>query len=58
MPDLRCADCDVEIDLERYRRKVPRCDSCEVDAVLAQLEDPPVLTVPASFTYIRTKGKP
>lgn len=30
--DLRCADCEGEITLEQYRRKVPRCDDCHADA--------------------------
>jgi hypothetical protein len=32
---LRCADCESAITLTQYRRKVPRCDECEVSALLA-----------------------
>jgi hypothetical protein len=36
---LACADCGCEIDLKRYRRKVPRCDECEVAAAMAKLDE-------------------
>jgi hypothetical protein len=28
--EFECIDCGIDIDLNRYRRKVPRCDDCEV----------------------------
>ena len=31
--NLCCADCGCDITLAQYRRKVPRCDECEVRAV-------------------------
>jgi hypothetical protein len=36
---LRCADCSCEITIEQYRRTVPRCDDCEVDALLQAVRD-------------------
>ena len=39
--ELRCTDCDCEITLEQYRRKVPRCDDCEVEAVVG-VDVPPL----------------
>ena len=36
---LRCNDCQEEIDLDRYRRKVARCDQCEADALKASVHD-------------------
>jgi hypothetical protein len=37
--DLRCRDCDAEIDRIQYRRKVPRCDRCEGDVWQSALSD-------------------
>ena len=36
--DLRCEDCGAEITREQYRRKVPRCDTCEGDSWQAALD--------------------
>lgn len=36
-PDFHCVDCDAEITLDQYRRKVPRCDECETDCQMALL---------------------
>lgn len=36
---LRCHDCHAEITLEQYRRKVARCDECEVVVAMAKLEE-------------------
>jgi Zn finger protein HypA/HybF involved in hydrogenase expression len=35
--NLRCIECQSEITLEQYRRKVPRCDDCEVAQFRRQL---------------------
>jgi hypothetical protein len=32
---LTCADCGDPIDLEQYRRKVPRCNECLADVIIA-----------------------
>lgn len=37
-PRLCCADCGCEVTLEQYRRKLPRCDDCEADHLVATLE--------------------
>ncbi|HWF53145.1 MAG TPA: hypothetical protein VG223_00895 [Solirubrobacteraceae bacterium] len=36
---LRCHDCHAEVTLEQYRRKVARCDECEVVVAVAKLEE-------------------
>jgi Zn finger protein HypA/HybF involved in hydrogenase expression len=37
--DFRCDECSCEITIEQYRRKVPRCDDCEVDALLQAVRE-------------------
>lgn len=37
---LTCADCGADITLEQYRRKIPRCDDCEADAIIASTNWP------------------
>ena len=37
--DLRCEECNCEITLKQYRRKVPRCDDCDVHALLRAVRD-------------------
>jgi hypothetical protein len=37
--DLRCTECSCEITIEQYRRKIPRCDDCEVDALMRAVRD-------------------
>jgi Zn finger protein HypA/HybF involved in hydrogenase expression len=36
---FRCQDCHEQITLIQYRRKVPRCDECEVMVAMAKLEE-------------------
>jgi hypothetical protein len=46
---LPCSDCGAEIGVDAYRRKIPRCDDCEVLSALRAFEHE---SVPPGFVRV------